>query len=480
MSSPSWAALLRNGRGAHTLLLTLGVGVHAIDVFIIATVLPSVVADIGGAAFYTWSTMLYVVASILGTACLGFVQARWDLRRSYIGGGLVFLTGSLGCAMAPNMAWLLLARATQGAGGGMLVALSYGMVGELYPEALRPRVFSMISGMWGTAALLGPTVGGIFAAINWWRGAFWVATPVLIGLMALAWCTLPPAAGQGTTIRFPWQRLLLLGVGVLCVASSGQVAWLWLRLPLIIGGGVLMGLTFRLDAQAATRLFPSQPLSLHHPVGTAYWMLFLIDVTASQVTVFMPLVVQVLHGVSPLGAGYFAALRSLAWTLAALCSAGLWGRWVHLVLFLGPLIITWSIAGQAAVVVNGSLTWLVVFIALHGVGIGICFAHLSSWTISAARVGEENLTASSIATVRSLGQAFGAATAGLIANAAGLAQGVSVATVASAATWVYGLSTLVPVILTVLALRLLWLHHQISVASNLQRAPQPGKAVSQE
>ncbi len=480
MSAPSWAALWRHGRAAHTLILTLGVGVHAIDVFIIATVLPSVVADIGGAAFYTWSTMLYVVASILGTACGGFVRARCDLRRAYTGGALVFLIGSLGCAVAPRMAWLLLARVAQGLGGGMLIALSYGMASELYPAELRPRVFSMISGVWGTAALLGPTVGGVFAAIGWWRGAFWVAAPLISGLMVLAWYTIPAAAGQGATARFPWDRLLLLGVGVLCVAWSGQVAWLWWRLTLIAGGGALLALTFRCDARAMTRLFPSQPLSLHHPVGTAYWMFFLIDVTSSQVTVFMPLVVQVLHGVSPLGAGYFAALRSLAWTLAALCSAGLRGRWVSLVLFLGPLLIACSIAGQASVVVNGSLLWLGIFMALHGIGIGICFAHLSSWTISAARRGEEHLTASSMATVRSLGQAFGAATAGLVANAAGLAQGVSVDTVASAATWVYGLGTLVPVVLTVLALRFLWLQRQIRSASGPQHASQPGTVASQE
>ncbi len=177
--------MFRHRRAAHTLLLTLGVGVHAIDVFIIATVLPSVVADIGGATFYTWSTMLYVVASILGTACGGFVRAQSDLRRGYTEGALVFLTGSLGCALAPRMAWLLLARAAQGLGGGMLIALSYGMASEFYPAELRPRVFSLVSGVWGTAALLGPTVGGVFAALGWWRGAFWVAAPVIIGLMSL-------------------------------------------------------------------------------------------------------------------------------------------------------------------------------------------------------------------------------------------------------------------------------------------------------
>jgi hypothetical protein len=348
MSTPSWGALFRHGRMAHTLLLTLGVGVHAIDVFIIASVLPSVVADIGGAAFYTWSTMLYVVASILGTACSGFIRARCDLQRAYIAGALVFLTGSAGCAVAPSMAWLLLARVAQGLGGGMLIALSYGMVGELYPAALRSRAFSLISGMWGTAALLGPTVGGVFAAIGWWRGAFWVATPVIVGLMGLAWCTLPATAGQSATARLPWERLLLLGLGVLCVACSAQVVGLWPRLALIAAGGIMLGLTFRVDAQALARLFPSQPLSLHHPVGTAYWIFFLLDVTSSQVSVFIPLVVQVLHGVSPLGAGYVAALRSLAWTLAALGSAGLGDRWVRLVMWVGPLFITCSIAGQAA------------------------------------------------------------------------------------------------------------------------------------
>lgn len=480
MSSPSWAALFRDGRATHTILLMVGVGVHAIDVFIIATVLPSVVADIGGAAFYTWSTMVYVVASILGTAYGGFLRARGDLRHSFAVATLIFMMGSIGCALTPSMAWLLLARAIQGLGGGMLVALSYGMVSELYPEALRPRAFSMISGMWGTAALMGPTVGGVFAAMGWWRGAFWAATPVIIGLMGLAWRTLPAATSQNKTMRFPWQQLVLLGLGVLCVASSGQVGLLWIRLMLIASGVILMGLTFRFDAKAVTRLFPTQPLSLHHSVGTAYWMFFLLDVTASQVTVFMPLVVQILHGATPLEAGYFAALRSLAWTLASLCSAGLRHRWVRYVLLLGPLLITWSIAGQAAVVVDGSLTWLVVFVALHGVGIGICFAHLSSWTLSAARTGEEHLTASSIATVRSLGQAFGAAIAGLVANSAGLTQGVSMATVAAAATWVYGLGTLIPVILIVLTLRFLWLHRQTAGASMLQHAPPSGKMVSEE
>jgi MFS family permease len=418
--------------------------------------------DIGGAAFYTWATMLYVVASILGTASGGLVQATQGMRRGYMAGVLVFLVGSVGCAIAPHMLVLLLARATQGLGGGVLVALSYGMVSALYPDNLRPRVLSTISGVWGAAALLGPLVGGVFAELGWWRGAFWFSLPVALLLMQLVWRVLPVEDLKRATPHIPLLRLALLGTGVLCVASSGQVMSLALRLGLIGSAAVLVVLTFRLDARAAQRLFPSQPLALTNPVGTAIWMFFLFGVISSQMSVLLPLIVQVLHGVSPLGAGYVAALRSLAWTAAALCSAGLQGRSVRLVIALGPLVITAGSVGQALVIVDGSLLLLDGCIILTGVGTGVCFAHLSSWTIAMARPGEEDLTASCIPTAQSLGLAFGAATAGVVANAAGLAAGVSPAVMAVVATWVYGLSIAAPAALAMLALRLLWLQSQRS------------------
>jgi MFS family permease len=406
--------------------------------------------------------MLYVVASILGTASGGLVQATQGMRRGYMGGLLVFLVGSVGCAVAPHMLVLLLARAIQGLGGGVLVALSYGMVSALYPADLRTRALSTISGVWGAAALLGPLVGGVFAELGWWRGAFWFSLPVALLLMQLVRRALPVECRQRTAPSIPLLRLVLLGTGVLSVASSGQVASPGLRLALISCATLLVVLTFRLDARASQRLFPSQPLALTTPVGTAIWIFFLFGVVSSQMSVFLPLVVQVLHGVSPLGAGYVAALRSLAWTVAALCSAGLQGRSVRLAVVLGPLVITAGSIGQALLIVDGALLLLGVCIVLTGVGTGVCFAHFSGWTIALARSGEEDLTASCIPTAQSLGLAFGAATAGVIANAAGLATDVSPTVIAVVATWVYGLSIVAPAALAVLALRLLWLHGQWS------------------
>lgn len=152
--------LFQGRRAAHTLLLTLAVAVPATNVFIVGTILPSVVADIGGAEFYAWSTMLYTVTAILGTASSDFLKATLGLRRGYMVGALVFLVGSVGCAVAPHMLVLLGARTIQGGVGGALIALSFGTIGALYPEHLRPRMLSTIAGVWGVAALVGPAVGG--------------------------------------------------------------------------------------------------------------------------------------------------------------------------------------------------------------------------------------------------------------------------------------------------------------------------------
>src|ERR1700752_3024964 len=88
-----WQGLFRPDLGAFTVILNLGIGLHAVDVFVISTVMPTVVRDIGGHSFYAWSTMLYMVASIVGAASGGPLKAALGPRKGYALGGLLFLAG---------------------------------------------------------------------------------------------------------------------------------------------------------------------------------------------------------------------------------------------------------------------------------------------------------------------------------------------------------------------------------------------------
>lgn len=456
----AWADVFGEGRGVYTVILNLGIGLHAIDVFIISTVMPAVVADIGGAAYYAWSTMLYMVASIIGSASGGPVKAALGPRHGYVLAGLIFLAGSAGCGASPSMAVLLIMRTIQGFGGGLLLAQSMGLVSELYPANLRTRILALVSGVWGVAALIGPMVGGVFAEIGWWRGAFWASLPVILIFTALAWRSLPVAGGRGKTTSFPIRRLALLGAGVLSVGMASAIENHLAMAVLVAAAIGMVGMTFRLDAGTSNRLFPSHPASLRSPVGTAFWVFFLSSITHTAIGVFLPLGLQVVHGVSPLAAGYFNAILAVSWTAASFLTAHWRGRGEAVALIGGQMLACAGMVGLALGFVHLPPVLIGCLTAMVGFGIGCCNLHLTSATMRSALPGEESITASSIPSIRSLGIAFGAAGIGLIANLAGLGGGISADTVARAITWVDSAAALAPACGILLAMRTVALHRR--------------------
>jgi MFS family permease len=105
MPATSWSMLFQGRRAAHMLLLILSLSVSATNVWIVATILPSVVADIGGAEFYAWPTALYTVASILGTASGRFIKATLGLRRGYMAGALCSSWAQWGAPSSPTCSY---------------------------------------------------------------------------------------------------------------------------------------------------------------------------------------------------------------------------------------------------------------------------------------------------------------------------------------------------------------------------------------
>ncbi len=465
MRASEWQELFRPDLAAFTVILNLGIGLHAVDVFVISTVMPTVVRDIGGSSFYAWSTMLYMVASIVGAASGGPLKAALGPRKGYALGGLLFLTGSAGCGASPTMLVLLVARTVQGYGGGLLLAQSMGLISELYPPALRTRILATVSGVWGVAALVGPLVGGVFAEFDWWRGAFWASVPIIVWFTARAWQTLPRATAVTAVPPFPFRRIALLALGVLCAGAADQIPNLAAQGLLLVAALVLTVQAFRLDGAAANRLFPPRPLSVLTPIGTAYWIMFLFSMTHTSIGIYLPLALQELHGVSPLAAGYANASLAVSWTLASFITAGWRGRAETATIIGGPLIALLGVIGLAVGVTTLSPLLSCVLTGLIGFGIGACNLHLVAQTMRIAEPGFESLTASSIPTIRSLGISFGAAIAGLIANTAGLDSGVSVQTVAAAATWVYGATILAPAVSLMLAMRVIRLRRAAAEAT---------------
>ncbi len=437
-----WIDLISDGRALLSTVVVLGVALHALQIQVIIIIMPTVVADIGGAAYFTWSAMIYSIGTILGTASTGPLWAALGARNGHLLSGFLFLLATTVCALAPGMATLIAARALQGYGGGLLLGGSMVLVSGLFPAGLRTRILACYQGTWMVAQLLGPVLGGAFAEIGWWRGSFWAMVPLTVILMVLAWLKIPlrleSETAKGETGRFPLGRLSILSAGLMCFAAAGPVAGNGARALLILAALALLAQAFRLDRNAENRLFPIEATSLRSPVGLALWILFAVGTAQAALTVFLPLLLQVVHGVTPLFISFVTIIISAGWTVGTFGVAGWTGNRERFALWVGPLLM---FAGQAGIALTAQapLLWIMTLAAfLLGVGIGTHNVHLLARTMAAARAGEERITSSAMPSFRSLGSAFGAALAGMLANLAGLGDATEAKAVGDAVTFVYG------------------------------------------
>src|SRR3954466_1608017 len=113
------------------------------------------------------------------------------------------------------------------------------LITTLFSARLRTRIIAISQGTFTACHLSGPVVGGMFAAMQWWRGSFWAMAPFMLALAGLAYARIPDRL-DGQTARHrppvPLLRLGTLATGVLCVAGAGPVEAVPLRLLLITGG----------------------------------------------------------------------------------------------------------------------------------------------------------------------------------------------------------------------------------------------------
>jgi MFS family permease len=112
-----WLPLFRDGTALISVMIAGGVAIHALSMRVVATALPSVVTEIGGLRFFAWTTTVAVVSGIWGAAIAASLVKLRGLRDAYRISLLLFATGSIACAVAPNMAVFLAGRLFQGLGG---------------------------------------------------------------------------------------------------------------------------------------------------------------------------------------------------------------------------------------------------------------------------------------------------------------------------------------------------------------------------
>lgn len=454
-----WSDLFSGKNAAFAIALSGGVVLHAINIYIATTILPSVVLEINGLNLYAWNTTLFVTASILGSALSARLLSGYGARSAYLFASLTFMLGSALCAMAPNMPLMLVGRTVQGLGGGFLFALSYAMINLVFPQSLWPRAMALISGMWGVATLIGPAIGGIFAEMNAWRFAFWTLLPVTLIYAIFTWRILPKGrSSTAVTSALPVTQLVLLTAIVLTISASSIASSGLTNLVGMVLAVLLLVLLLRIESRATSRLLPKGALRLNSPLAALYITISLLAIGITC-EIFVPYFLQTIHGQSPLISGYIAATMAAGWTISEVMSAGWKKSGIRWAIISGPIIVLVGIIALAILMSVSSLgSWqqmapIAIALTLVGFGIGFGWPHLLTRILQVAAEEDKDIAGASITTVQMFATAVGAAIAGMVANLSGLNAPGGVAGAENTAHWLFTLYTIAPALAIITALR---------------------------
>ncbi|RCW21471.1 MFS transporter [Ciceribacter lividus] len=418
-----WLDLLAPRYLVATAMLCLGVALYAFNGFLVSTVMPTTVAELGGEAVISWSLTLFLTASIIAGTSAAMLKERFGARLVLTAAALVFLAGTLLAATATTMAAVLLGRIGQGLGEGVVAAICYALIPEIFPPRLVPKVFGAEALVWALAAFGGPVLAGYLTETISWRAAFFVNVPIIAIFVLMAVTIVPNRQGREVrSTAFPGLRLALLATALVTVLVAGLSGALPQAAVALVVAVLALAGSLHLDRRAKETVLPAGAFSLGSALGLGLWAVLLMSLAQATSSVYLVFSLQNLWHFPPTAAGGMSALMAICWSLTAIGVANLRSdSRKRSMIWIGPLLLVGGLGLLVASLLSGKIALLVVAQVAIGAAFGVSWGYLSQMLMDTAPAHERDKTSTLLPTLQSAGYALGGALAGLTANAAGLA-----------------------------------------------------------
>jgi EmrB/QacA subfamily drug resistance transporter len=403
---------------------SLALFMASLDNLVVTTALPIIRLRLhAGLAGLEWTvnayTLTFAVLLLTGSA----LGERFGRRRMFVVGLVLFTGASAAAASSPTIAWLVTARAVQGAGGALMMPLSLTLLSAAVPPERRNQALGLWGAIGGLAVAAGPLVGGAVTTGWSWQYIFWINVPVGIVLIVMARLRLAESFGPRRPLDVPGVVMATAGLFgvVLGLVRANSHGWSSAGVvgSFVLGGVALAAfVAWELRARA-----PMLPMSLfrNRAFATVNVVALLMSFGMFGSIFFLSQFLQVVQHYSPLAAG----IRVLPWTampmlvapLAAALAERFGGRpLLGAGLALQAVGLAWLALETTATVSYGSL-WIP--FVLSGVGMALFFVPLASVVLSSVRPELEGVASGTNAAFREIGGVLGIAVLGAVFSAKG-------------------------------------------------------------
>jgi EmrB/QacA subfamily drug resistance transporter len=401
-------------KGWVLVLTAVGSLMAALDTLVVAAALSTIRVDLGASIEQLeWTVNAYNLSFAVLLITAAALGDRYGRRRFYALGLGLFAAASALCALAPNVGWLIAARAAQGAGAALIRPLGLALLSAAFPPERRGAAIGIFSAITGLAVASGPLVGGAVVQGLAWQWIFWINVPIGIAAVPLVLLRLRESRGGDTSLDIP--GLLLVGgaaLGIVWGLVRGNAAG-W-GSPEIVGSlavGALLAVAF-----VAWELRAREPMlpmgffrSRAFSAGNA--AIFFTFASLFAAVFFFAQLLQVGLGYGPLGAG----LRLIPWTVTFLTVAPAAGaladRYGERPLMAGGLLLQAIGMGWLALIADPGLTYgaFVVPAIVAGVGVSMAIPAAQNSVVGSVALEAVGKAAGANSMMRELGGVFGIA-----------------------------------------------------------------------
>ncbi|KPC53074.1 Multidrug resistance protein 3 [Amantichitinum ursilacus] len=409
----------------------------ALDQTVVGTALPTVVAELHGFDLYAWVGTSYLLTSVITVPIFGRLGDEYGRKNFILVAIVLFTLASMLCGLSQSMLQLVLARALQGIGGGMLVATTFASVPDLFPdphERLRWQV--LFSSSFGLANAIGPSLGGFLTEYAGWRWVFYVNLPVGLVSLWFVWRYLPRIRHS----EHPPGKLDWLGAALLALAlGSVQLLVEWLPQHRALGqlltpGVVAVVATAGLLWWEKRCPHPILPLDMfrHASLAPLFALSLVMGFCMFAIMYYAPLMFQGGFGLSPNQAGLLITPFVVCITVGSILNGRIVTRLPkpNLILYVGFVFFALSAFGLTQTVVSTGHPLLVATMMSGGIGVGLLLPNLTIFAQETAPRTQLGIATAMLQSTRMIGGMLGTALIGTFVShhyASGVADALQAA-----------------------------------------------------
>jgi EmrB/QacA subfamily drug resistance transporter len=395
-----------------------------LDMLVVATALTAIQRHLGSSLTgLEWTINAYTLSFAVLLMTAAALGDRLGRRRVFAAGLALFAVSSAACALAPDVAALIAARAVQGAGAATIMPMALALLNGAFPPERRGWAIGIYGSVTGLAAVLGPVLGGAVTQGLGWQWIFWINVPVALMAIPLVFRRLPEAHGPGGTVDLPGLVLVTVAaLGLVWGLVRGNTAgWGSAETVGTLAAGATVAAGFGAWQRRASapmlppRLFASRAFTAGNVA------IFLLNGSLGAAVFLMPQFQQVVSGQHPLSAG----LRLLPWGIAPFLLAPRAGALADRIgersLSVTGLVLQTAGLAWIAAVATSSVSYpaLIAPMTIIGVGFAIAIPAITRAVTSTTPPADIGKASGAYSTMRQLGGAFGIAIAGAAFAATG-------------------------------------------------------------